>query len=179
MEIDQYEQRNQRQWYKKDIASYDFMLSPSASNPSTLHQDNHYPYKPNQQAPASQPTANMQFIITILALATAATALPATSQVVDATGFDNYHGEQVLISLPTGCTNADLASKWIPEVSRVSIPEADHGQSAFCTWSVPLVPAAPLSSSLVPTLSPTCRALVLPRALLPTSMSARAAFPSR
>jgi hypothetical protein len=53
----------------------------------------------------------MQFILSVIALATAATALPATSQVVDATGFKGYHGEQVLITLPTGCTNGDLASK--------------------------------------------------------------------
>ena len=53
----------------------------------------------------------MQFILSIIALAAAATALPAASQAADATGFTNYDGERVLISLPSGCTKEDLASK--------------------------------------------------------------------
>ncbi|KAM0706492.1 hypothetical protein Q7P35_005819 [Cladosporium inversicolor] len=51
----------------------------------------------------------MQFILSIIALAAVATALPATSQAADATGFTNYDGERVLISLPSGCTKKDLA----------------------------------------------------------------------
>ena len=53
----------------------------------------------------------MQLILSIIALAAAATALPATPQAADATGFTKYHGERVLISLPSGCTKEDLASK--------------------------------------------------------------------
>jgi len=53
----------------------------------------------------------MQFIFSIIALAAVATALPATPQAADATGFTKYHGERVLISLPDGCTKENLASK--------------------------------------------------------------------
>lgn len=62
----------------------------------------------------------MQFILSIIALAAVATALPATSQAADATGFTNYDGERVLISLPSGCTKKDLASE-SSQILRVSI----------------------------------------------------------
>lgn len=93
----------------------------------------------------------MQFILSIIALAAAATALPAASQAADATGFTNYDGERVLIFLPSGCTQKDLASKSLPD-NEDAKAEADHAQSVSCTWSVLLGPAAPLLSRLVPTL---------------------------
>lgn len=61
----------------------------------------------------------MQFILSIIALAAAA-ALPAASQAADATGFPNYEGERVLISLPSGCTKKDLASKPLPDVDDIN-----------------------------------------------------------
>jgi hypothetical protein len=125
-----------------------------------------------------QPTTNMQFILSIITLAAAATALPAASQAADATGFTNYDGERVLISLPSGCTKEDLASKSSRDIEGVNT-EADHEQSVFYTWSAPLVPAAPLLSKLVPTRLPTFLASVLLPELLPTSMSASTVFPSK
>jgi hypothetical protein len=120
----------------------------------------------------------MQFILSIIALAAAATALPAASQAADATGFTNYDGERVLISLPSGCTKKDLASKSLPDVEYINA-EADREQSVLCTLSAPLVPAALLLSKLVPTRLRIFLALALLPALLPTLMSARTAFPSR
>ena len=120
----------------------------------------------------------MQFILSIIALAAAATALPAASQAADATGFTNYDGERVLISLPSGCTKEDLASKSLPTIENIDA-EADHEQSVFCTWSVPLVPVVLLLSRLVPTRLQIFRALALRPALLPTVMSASTVFPSR
>ena len=118
----------------------------------------------------------MQFILSIIALAAAATALPAASQAADATGFTNYDGERVLISLPSGCTKEDLASKSLPNTKNIN---ADYEQSVFCTWLVPLAPVALLLSRLVPTRLPIFRALALRPALLPTLMSASTVFPSR
>lgn len=120
----------------------------------------------------------MQFILSIIALAAAATALPAASQAADATGYTNYDGERVLISLPSGCTKEDLASKSLPTIENINA-EADHEQSVFCTWLVLLVPVVLLLSRLVPTRLQIFRALALRPALLPISMSASTVFPSR
>ena len=63
----------------------------------------------------SNPTSSSfpikQFIISIIALAAAATALHVASQAADATDFANYESGRALISLPSGCTKSDLASK--------------------------------------------------------------------
>ena len=74
----------------------------------------------------------MQFILSIIALAAAATALPAASQAADATGFANYDGERVLISLPSGCTKKDLASKSLLAIADC-VAQTDHEQSMLCT----------------------------------------------
>jgi len=165
----------------KSIATHDSVLLPHHSALQLIIQTtNNFHKLPNQQAPASKPITNMQFILSIIALAAAATALPAASQAADATGFTNYDGERVLISLPSGCTKKDLASKSSPDIEDVNVnTEADHEQSVFCTWSAPLAPAAPLLSKLAPTRLPTFLASALLPELPPTSMSASTAFPSR
>jgi hypothetical protein len=54
----------------------------------------------------------MQFIaISAFALATVATALPAASQDSTAAVNEKYAGEEIKITLPTGCSESDLFSK--------------------------------------------------------------------
>lgn len=65
----------------------------------------------------------MQFILSVLALAAAAIAVPTTSQVIDATDFPKYNGETILISLPDGCTNTNLASKYTSEARSLRVLE--------------------------------------------------------
>lgn len=171
--------RSRGKGISRGITTHNSVLLPRHSVHQLLIQTtNNFPNFPNQQAPASKSPTNMQFILSIIALAAAATALPAASQAADATGFTNYDGERVLISLPSGCTKEDLASKSPPDAEGVNT-KADHRQSVFCTWSAPLVPAAPLSSRLVRTRLPTFLASALLPEPLPISMSASTAFPSR
>jgi hypothetical protein len=168
--------RSRGKCISESIATHDSVLL-------SHHSAHHSPFRSPTTSTASKKKKkkkppNMQFILSNNALAATATALPAASQATDATDFTNYDGERVLISLPSGCTKKDLASKSLLNVG-CCIAEADHGQNVLCTLSAPLVLAAPLSSRLAPTRLRIFRALALLLALLPTSMSARTAFPSK